>query len=115
MLEREMVGRVRFLEHHVERVKYWDRDGMTPEEVARDFIRDFNNPIAAKRDWFYPETPEFIKAIARLVEAHRNGEEIEILDDFHSDKYLDPMCRACGHCGNPIRDFQIRLPGFEDI
>jgi len=110
-----MGEKLRYLGHHVNRVKYWDTEGMTPEDAAKKFVHRMNNPICIKPQIIYPETPEFIKAIARLIEAHRNGEEVEMLDDFHSNRYLDPMCRACKHCANPIRDHQIRLPGFEDI
>ena len=63
----------------------------------------------------YPETPAFINGLARIIEAHRNGEELEILDDFNDDRSLDPMCKECKLCPNPVRDNQCRLPGLEDI
>ena len=110
-----MVEKLRYLRHHVELVKVWDKFQLTPEEAVKDYLQRVNNPIIVKRDWVYPETPELIKAFARLVEAHRNGEKIEMLDDFHSDRFLDPICRACKHCPNPVRDLQYRLPGFEDL
>lgn len=107
--------KLRYLEHHVKRVEFWDVEGKTPVEAAKLFVDMMNNPISIESKIIYPETPDFINAVARLIEAHRNGEEIEILDDWGSDLYLDPMCRACKHCSNPVRDLQIRLPGFEDV
>lgn len=107
--------KLKYLEHHADRARYWDTKGVTPEEAAKIFVHMMNNPISIKPKIIYPETPDFINAIARLIEAFRNGEDIEILDDFHSDRYLDPLCRACKHCSSPTRDLQIRLPGFEDI
>lgn len=106
---------LRYIEHHVDRVEYWSNWGTTPEDVARELVRRFNTPIIGPREHQYPETPQFLNAVARLVEAYRNGEEIEILDDWKSDIYFDPMCNACRHCDNPVRDLQLRLPGFEDI
>jgi len=110
-----IVEKLTYLEHHVYRVRHWDTKGVATEEAAKIFIHMMNNPISIKPKIMYPETPEFVNAIARLIEAYRNGEDIEILDNFHSDRYLDPICRACKHCSNPIRDLQIRLPGFEDV
>lgn len=107
--------RLRYLKHHVGRVKYWDNEDKTPIEAAEEYVHRRNLPIVGPRKWNYPETPQFFNAIARLIEAHRNGEEIEILDDWKSDIYLDPMCNVCRHCDNPIRKLQLPLPGFEDI
>lgn len=108
--------RLQYLKHHIERVEYWSEQGDTPEEVAEWYIWRFNHGWLKKpRDWNYPETPQFKNAIIRLVEAYRNGEEIEELDDWESDIFLDPMCNACRHCKNLVRELQIPLSGFEDI
>lgn len=110
-----MLERLSVLQHHIERVKIWDDSSMTPEEVARRHIDMWNNPITIKPERIYPETPEFINGFARIIEAHRNGEGMIPLDDFNDDRTLDPMCRACMICSNPVRDLQMRLPGFDKI
>lgn len=110
-----MSERLKVLEHHIERVRYWDYPDLSPLEAARKEVKSWNTPKYSKLKRIYPETPEFIGGVARIIEAHRNGEEVELLDDFNDDRFLDPMCKACGHCPNPIRDLQYRLPGMEDI
>lgn len=110
-----MAETLRYLEHHVKRVEFWDVDRMTPEEAAKMHVDMWNNPISIEPKIIYPETPGFINALARLIEAHRNGEYIEVLDDYQADIYQDPMCRACKRCPNPSWELQYRLPGFEDL
>jgi hypothetical protein len=110
-----MSERLRALRHHIEKVETWDNPNMTPEEVARQHIDMWNNPPFVKPNRSYPETQEFINGFVRIIEAHRNGEEIIPLDDFNDDRTQDPMCRACMICPNPIRDLQLRLPGFHKI
>jgi hypothetical protein len=110
-----VVERLKILEHHADRVKYWDFPELNPLEAARKRVNLWNTPIVRKLERIYPETHGFIKAVARIIEAHRNGEEIELLDDFNGDRSLDPMCRECKFCSNPVRDLQYRLPGLEKI
>ena len=110
-----MAERLKALEHHIERARYWDYPDLSPLEAARKTVNFWNTPLATKLKRVYPETPEFISGVARIIEAHRNGEDIEPLDDFSDDRSLDPMCKECGHCSNPVRDLQFRLPGLEDI
>ena len=110
-----MTETLRYLEHHVKRAEFWDVDRMTSEEVAKMRVGMWNNPISIEPKIIYPETPEFINALVRLIEAHRNGEHIEVLDDYQADIYQDPMCRACKQCSNPSWERQYRLPGFEDL
>lgn len=107
-----MSERLHALQHHLERVKYWDDPDLTPQEVAKLHIRMWNTSIAVGPTFKYPETTEFINGIARLIESYRKGEDIIPLDDFNDDRTLDPMCRACMQCPNPIRDFQLRLRDF---
>lgn len=110
-----MAERLKALEHHIERAGDWDYPDLSPLEAARKRVNRWNNPIVAKPKRVYPETSEFISGVARIIEAHRNGEKIELLDDFNDDRSLDPMCKECGLCPNPVRELQYRLPGMEDI
>jgi len=110
-----MSERLHVLQHHLERVRYWDDTHLTPQEVAKIHLRMWNTSITAEPQFKYPETPEFIDGLSRIIESYRNGVEIIPLDDFNDDRTLDPMCKACMQCPNPIRDLQLRLQGFEKL
>lgn len=66
---------------------------MAPEENARDLVEGW-----ILKKW-YPDTDEFIQAIADLIRIREDGGDIEIIpDNPEGEEPPDPICWACRKC-----------------
>lgn len=80
--------------HHWQAAQVWAQMEGDPEKVARELVEAWNEGSGLEfgyRRVEYPETPEFISALAELIETARQGEEPLIIEDGFGDS----LCEAC--------------------
>lgn len=80
--------------HHWQGAEVWAQMEGTPENAVEELVLAWNNGSGLEfgyRRVQYPETPEFIGALAELIETARKGEKPLIVEDGLGDS----LCEAC--------------------